>query len=86
VQHDEVVVADVLGHLREFDAVARRIDQLRILDQGGGLREPGRIPERAHFAPRLVARAGTAVEAVERRRLKKQCSHHGPNPAYHAII
>ena len=40
---------------------------LRARDQRGRLGQPGRIPERPDLAPRLVARAGAAVEAVERR-------------------
>ena len=31
----------------------------------GGLREPGGIPIARDFAPRLIARAGAAVKAVE---------------------
>ncbi len=42
------------------------------------LGEPGRIPERADLAPRLIARAGAAVEAVEGRRMQKQGLHHRP--------
>ncbi len=46
VQHGEVVVARLGHHRVEADAVRRRVDQLRALDEGGRLRQPGRIPER----------------------------------------
>ena len=43
--------------------------------QRGGLRQPGRIPEAGDLAPRLVARAGAAVEAVEAGRGEEQRLH-----------
>ena len=61
----------------EAEPVRRRVDQLGALDQRGGLRQPGRIPERLDLAPVLIARAGSAIEALERRRLQKQGLHHG---------
>ena len=76
VQHDEIVVPRARRHFGELGAVRRRVDQLRAFDQSGRLGEPGRVPERADFAARLIARAGAAVEAVERGGLKKQCPHH----------
>src|SRR6266508_4666489 len=43
------------GDVLEAQAVRRRIDQLRALDESGRLREPGRIPEGAYLALHLVA-------------------------------
>ena len=57
--------------------VRRRVDQLRALDQRRGLGEPRRIPERAHLALHLVARAGAAIVAVEGWSLQKECAHSG---------
>ena len=57
-------------------AVRRRVDELAAFDERGGLREPGRIPERPDLAARLIARAGAAVEAFERWRLQKEGTHH----------
>ena len=71
VQHHEIVVPRARRHFGELGAVRRRVDKLAAFDQGGRLGEPGRIPERADFAARLIARAGAAVEAVERGGLKK---------------
>ncbi len=65
VKHRHV---EVLGHghdVREALAVRRRVDQLGLLDQRGGLGQPGRIPEGADLPLGLVARAGAAVETVE---------------------
>src|SRR5262249_57037217 len=64
---------DALG----FGGVGWRVDELGPFDEGGGLGEPRRVPERLDFAAHLIARAGTPVEAVEGRRLQKQRPHHG---------
>src|SRR5262249_16895792 len=50
----------------------RCVDQLAARYHGGRLRQPGRKPERAHLASRLVARAGAAVEPLERRGVQEQ--------------
>ena len=65
VHHHQLAVLELRNDVLEFQVVRRRIDQLRALDQGGRLRQPGRIPEGAHFALHLVASTGAAVEAVE---------------------
>ena len=65
MHHHEVAVFELRGDVLEFQVVRRRIDQLRPLDQRRGLREPGRVPERAYLALHLIAGAGAAVEAVE---------------------
>ena len=58
------------------DVVRRAVEQLASGHQRGGLRQPGGIPEAGDFAPRLVARAGAAVEAVKgRRREEKRVVH-----------
>ena len=77
VQHHEIAVLDLRQHVGEAEPVRRRVDQLGALDQRGGLRQPGRIPERLDLAAVLIARAGSAIEALERRRLQKQGLHHG---------
>ena len=74
---DDVIV--VLRDVEAFilaDVVRRTIEELRAGDQGGGLREPGRIPIRSNFAPRLVARTGTTIKAIERGRRKEQSLAH----------
>ena len=65
VHHDEVAVLQLRHDVLEAQAVRRRIDQLRAFDERGRLRQPGRIPERAHLALHLIAGAGAAVVAVE---------------------
>ena len=70
VQHDEIVVARLRQRRRRARSVRRRVDQLAARHQRGGLGEPGRIPERPDLAPRLIARAGAAIEAVEGRSLQ----------------
>ena len=77
VQHHEIAVLDLRQDVGEAEPVRRRVDQLGALDQRGGLRQPGRIPERLDLAPVLIARAGSAIETLERRRLQKQGLHHG---------
>ncbi len=75
--HDHEVAARRLGRdVLEPEPVRRRVDQLRAFDQRGRLGEPGRVPERAHLAPHLVARAGAAVVAVKGRRLQEKRLHH----------
>ena len=59
----------------EAQPMRRRVDQLRIRNEGGGLRKPGRIPEGANLAPHLIARAGAAIEAVIGRSLQEERSH-----------
>jgi hypothetical protein len=71
VQHGKIVIARGGRNLRKPQAVRRRIDQFAVLDQCGRLRQPGRIPERADFPPRLIARAGAAIEALKGGRLQK---------------
>jgi len=64
MQHDEVALDCLRSNILERQAVGRRIDQLRALDKGRWLGEPGRKPERSHLAPHLVPCARTSVEAV----------------------
>src|SRR6266436_2962754 len=60
------------------------IDEARAGDHGGGLREPRRVPERADLAPRLVARAGAAVEALIGGRVQEERAEIGPIGCSHA--
>jgi hypothetical protein len=72
MQDHEFVVArdgEALLH-RQF--VGGRVEHPRVRHQRRGLRQPGRVPERFHLPFRLVARAGAAVEAVERGSLQEQ--------------
>ena len=77
VQHHQIALGCFRQDVVEAEPVRRRVDQLGALDQGGRLRQPGRIPERADLAAHLIARAGAAIEAVERRSLQEQRPHHG---------
>ncbi len=77
MQHRKIVVARLLDDLVEREPVRHRVDELAAGDDGRHLGEPRRIPVRAYLAPRLVARAGSAVEPVEGGSLQAQCSHHG---------
>ena len=82
VDHAQLVIPRLARHRIEADARRRCIDQLAARHQRGRLRQPGRIPERADLPPRLIARAGAAVETVERRRMQEQRLHHrGSNPS-----
>jgi hypothetical protein len=65
VHDDEIVVTGLGEDILDRGAVGGRIDQFAARHERGRLREPGRIPERADFALRLVACARSAVEAVE---------------------
>ena len=80
VQHREVVVARHRRHLGQALPVRRRVHEARAFHQRRRLREPGREPEALDLAPRLVAGAGAAVEAVEGGRLEEQGPHHRPHP------
>ena len=75
VEHDQVFAADVAFDVLEGEIVRRRVDQLRAFDECRGLGQPCRIPERAHFALHLVARAGAAVVAVKGWSLQKERAH-----------
>ena len=75
MQDKQLVLARVRRDVGEAQTVRRRVDQLRVLDQGRGLREPGREPERANLAPHLVAGAGAAIEAVIRGSLQEERPH-----------
>src|SRR5258708_19440269 len=69
-----------LGNLERVldgQTVGRRIEHPAVRHQRSGLGEPGRIPERADFALRLVARTCTTVEAIERWGLQEQRFHVG---------
>src|SRR5690606_2574083 len=50
----------------------RRIEQAAAFDQGGGLCQPGGIPEGTNLPLRLVARASAAVEALPRGRIDEE--------------
>ena len=52
------------------------IDEFAAGNEGRRLGQPGRVPERADLAPRLVARTRPAIEPVERRRVQEQGFHH----------
>ena len=71
VHHHQLIILGERQDLVQRRAGRRRIDQPAARNQRSGLRQPGRIPERADFAARLVARAGAAIEAFERRWLQK---------------
>src|SRR5579862_3629607 len=79
VRDDEVEILRLRHDLTQRCLVRRRVDQLGVLDQGGGLRQPGRIPEALDLALGLVARARAAVEAVERRCLQEKRAHGSSN-------
>ena len=78
VQHDQVFAADIAFDVLEREIMRRRVDQLGAFDECRGLRQPRRIPERAHFALHLVARAGAAVVAVKGWSLQKERAHRAP--------
>ena len=73
---DEVVTLHLWEDVVELQPMRRGIDQLRVCAQGGGLGQPGRIPEGAHLARILVARAGAPVEAFEGRGLEEKRAEH----------
>ncbi len=65
VHHHELAVLQLRDDVLELQAMRRCVDQLRALHECGRLREPSRVPEGAHLALHLVARAGATVIAVE---------------------
>src|SRR5437867_11762739 len=64
----QVEVLRCLEALLNADAVRWAVHELAIGDQRRGLREPGRIPKRSHFALGLITRSGAAIEAIVGRR------------------
>ena len=70
--HDQVEILGLADDLGERCLVRRRVDQLGILDQRGGLGQPGRIPEGLDLALGLVARARAAIETIKGRSLEKK--------------
>ncbi len=81
VQHEELVLPCIGGDIGEAQPMRRSVDQFRVRNEGGRLREPGRVPERAHLAPHLIACAGAAVETVIGRSLQEERSHCRPVPS-----
>ncbi len=77
VQDDQIFAANVAFDVLEGEIMRRRVDQLRAFNERRWLREPCRIPERAHLALHLIARAGTAIVAVKRGSLQKERAHIG---------
>ena len=55
MQHGKIVIARICGNLSEPKTTRRGVDQFAVFDQSRRLGEPGRIPERTDFAPRLIA-------------------------------
>ena len=77
MQHRQIVVLRLARDGGEIDAMWRCVDELAAGHERGSLREPGGIPERADFAPRLVTRTGTTIEAVKGGCLEEERPHHG---------
>jgi hypothetical protein len=50
-----------------LEVVGRAVEQLAIVDEAGGLAQPGGIPEAGDFAPRPATGASTAIETVKGR-------------------
>ena len=71
MENDEVALVEFVGDIFPRQIVRRRVDQLRSFDHGGGLRQPGGIPEALDLALHLIARTGAAVIAIERGGLEK---------------
>src|ERR1043166_1691938 len=72
---DVVVFLRFLQTAFDVNVVRRAIHQFCIRYQCRRLRQPRGIPEGSDLAPRLIARAGAAVEAVEAGRTKKKGLH-----------
>ena len=71
---------EIIGLRDDFGqrrAGGRRVDQLGAFHQGGRLGQPCRKPEGFDLPLGLVARAGAAVETVERGSLKEKRPKHG---------
>ena len=65
MQHGKIAIARICGNLSEPKTMRRGIDQFAVFDQSRRLGEPGRIPERTDFAPRLTALPGSAIETFK---------------------
>jgi hypothetical protein len=65
VDDDVIELARLFQALLDADVVRRAIEQLAVGHQRGRLGQPGGIPKRGDFAPRLVTRAGAAVKPVK---------------------
>jgi hypothetical protein len=72
VKHGQLVVPPQRGHGLQRQVGRWRIHQPARWHHRRRLGQPGRIPERAHLAARLVARARAPVEALERGRVQEQ--------------
>src|SRR5207245_10740112 len=72
VETGQLVAARERRHVVEREAGGGGGDEAAAGHERRGLREPGRIPERADLAAGLIARAGAAVEALERWWMQEQ--------------
>src|SRR5262249_453345 len=80
MDHRQLVAVRHAHHVVDGEVVGRGVDQLAAGDAGGGLGKPGGIPEGPDPAPRLVARAGPAIETLERRGIQEESLFHHPSP------
>ena len=84
--HDDQFV--IFGDGKDFGVglvVRGRVYEFAAGDEGGGLRQPGGIPIRRDLALGLVARTGSAVEAVKRGRAEEKRFQHGGVSPYVAV-
>ncbi len=76
VDDDQFIVSGDIQRLLHGQAVGRCVEHPAARHQRGGLRQPGRVPERLDLALGLIARARAAVEAVEGRGLEEKGFFH----------
>jgi hypothetical protein len=77
MEHDELVVGRERKDVVEGEPARRSVHEPASRDEGRGLSQPRRIPERPHLAARLIPGARAPVEAVERRGVQEQSLQHG---------
>src|SRR5262249_6513309 len=76
VDDDKLVALHFWEDIVELQPMRRRVDQRRAFAEGGRLGEPGRIPEGAHLARILVARASASIETFKGRGLEEKRAEH----------
>src|SRR5438046_2711854 len=75
MDHDQVVIFRLRDRAGEVVIMGRRIEQARAWNHAGGIRQPGRIPERPDLAGGLVSGTGAAVEIVVGGRIEEESLH-----------
>src|SRR5690242_13221715 len=78
MQYGQFVVTSQRSDLLNGEPIRRSINKPAAGHHGRWLRQPCGIPERANFAPRLIARTGAAIESFIAWGVEKKSMLHAP--------